>query len=265
MATPVAPESKSKGFIKRELNGATFLTLEHIAHMALVVVVSGLIVSGLGAAFSLWFGAGGMSQALLGDASLLLGGMGGKTLEATMALGVVAALLVLVPALVILDRRTRAEWHKRPGYAGRLAYKVPVYGALAVLAAILIVLKIQLVYVIISSLAFIGVQGAQIGDMYLHSFIPTLIAYAVFGAAAWYVFNLAKGRDNGRLFSLAKAVGGGVLAVALFITALVALHDGKNDTTLPATRGESDGSTTQPAEPSYDEDYYRDLLEKYYQ
>lgn len=260
MATPVAPESKSKGFIKRELNGASFLTLEHIGHMALVVIVSGLIVSGLGAAFSLWFGLGGMSQTIFGSTSALLGA-GGKTLEATMALGVVAALLVLVPALAILDRRTRAEWHKRPGYAGRLAYKVPVYAALAVLAIILVALKIQMLYVIISSLAFIGVQGAQIGDMYLHSFIPALIAYAVFGAAAWYVFNLAKGRDNGRLFSMAKVIGGGVLAVALFITALVALHDTKATTPEPTTRGTSPSMT----EPSYDEDYYRDLLEKYYE
>lgn len=261
MATPVAPESKGKGFIQRELNGATFLTLEHAAHMALVVIVSGLIVSGIGAAFSLWFGAAGMSHAFLGDAAALLGGVSSKTLEATMALGVVAALLVLVPALVILDRRTRAEWHKRPGYAGRLAYKVPVYTALAVLAAILVALKIQMLYVVIASLAFIGVEGAQIGDMYVQSFIPALIAYAVFIAAAWYVFNLAKGRDNGRLFSLAKAFGGGVLAIALFITALVALHDGKSDTTLPTTRDDSPSTV----EPSYDEDYYRDLLEKYYQ
>jgi hypothetical protein len=264
MAAPVAPEAKGKGFIARELNGASFLTLEHIGHMALVVIVSGLIVSGIGAAFSMWFGTAGVSHAFLGDAASLLGGMGTKTLEATMALGIVAALIVLVPALVILDRRTRAEWHKRPGYAGRLAYKVPVYTALAALAAVLVTLKIQMLYVVISSLAFIGVQGAEIGDMYMQSFIPALIAYAVFGVAAWYVFNLAKGRDNGRLFSLAKAVGGGILAVALFITSLVILHDTKTDTTVPSVREEGSRST-QPTEPTYDEDYYRELLDKYYQ
>jgi len=256
MATPapVAPESKGKSFIKRELSGATFLTLEHVGHMALVVVVSVLVLSGLCSALSTWFGTNGMaSTMLIGSAGMAGGGLM-RAFESSVSLGIIAALVVLVPALVILDRRTRAEWNKRRGYAGRLAYKVPVYTALAVLGVLLVASKIQALYIIISSLAYIGVSGAPIADMYVGNFIPALLGIAVFGAAAWYVFNLAKGRDYGRKFSFATTVVGVAVVLTLFITSLVVLHDGTK------TYGpERDATTT----PMYDENYYQDLLNQY--
>ena len=260
-STPVAPVAKSKGFIKRELNGATFLTLEHIGHMALVVIVSGLVLSGILSAMSMWFGTAGMGSALTGGTVGLLGAAASSAVEGALSLGVVAALLVLVPLLVILDRRTRAEWHKRPGFAGRLAYKVPVYTALAVLATAIIACKIQMLYVVLSSLAFIGVSGAPIGSLYIDHFIPALLGVVVFGAAAWYLFTLAKGRDHGRTFSMAVAVLAGVVSVALFITTLVVLHDDTKSFTRPGVQIDPAPSTT----PSYDEEYYRDLMKKYYQ
>ena len=257
MAAPVAPQSNGKNFLQRELNGSTFLTLEHIGHMALVVLVPVLLLAGFGAAFSMWFGTPGMAYTLMGGASLL-GPASMSMLTGALSLSVVAALLVLVPALVVLDRRTRAEWHKRPGFAGRLAYKVPVYTALAVLGALIVACKIQMIYVLIASLAFIGVQGAPIGSMYVNSFIPALLGLLVFGGAAWYVFTLAKGRDNGRRFSLIAAVLGAVVSAALFITTLVVLHDGKGyNGGVQIDRGSG-------REPAYDTEYYRDLLDKYY-
>src|SRR5688572_14928284 len=94
--TPVAPIAKNKGFIKRELNGATFLTLEHVGHMVLVVVVAGLVLSGVLSAMSMWFGAAGMGSVLIsGTASL--GAAASSAMEGAMSLGIVAALLVLVP------------------------------------------------------------------------------------------------------------------------------------------------------------------------
>ena len=259
MATsaPVAPESNGKSFIKRELNGATFLTLEHIGHMALVVVVSGLILSGICSALSMWFGTNGMASTMFLGSAGVLGGAGLQALESSLSLGIVAALVVLVPALVILDRRTRAEWNKRRGFAGRLAYKVPVYGALAVLGILLVASKIQALYVIIASLAYVGVPGVPIADMYVGNFIPAVLGMAVFGGTLWYVFNLAKGRDYGRKFSMLAAVVGVVVAVALFITSLVVMHDGTKD----FTPSHIDSSMQQA--PSYDEDYYRDLIDKY--
>jgi len=259
MATPapVAPESNSKSFIKRELNGATFLTLEHVGHMALVVVVSMLVLSGICSAFGMWFGTNAMASTMfLGSTGALGGGL--QAHESFMALGVVAALLVLLPALVILDRRTRAEWNKRRGYAGRLAYKAPVYGALGALGLLFVASKIQALYVIIMSLAYIGVSGAPIGSMYVGNFIPALLGMAVFGAAMWYVFNLAKGRDYGRKFSMMATAIGGAVVLALFITSLVVLHDGSES----AAPKRTSGSQTMPM-PTYNEDYYRDLLENY--
>jgi divalent metal cation (Fe/Co/Zn/Cd) transporter len=258
--TPVAPVAKSKGFIKRELNGATFLTLEHIGHMALVVIVSGLVLSGIMSALSMWFGTAGMSSALMGGARL---GVASSAVEGALSLGVVAALLVLVPLLVILDRRTRAEWNKRPGFAGRLAYKVPVYSALAVLAAAVVACKIQMLYVILSSLAFIGVSGAPIGSLYVDHFVPALLGAIVFGAAGWYLFTLAKGRDHGRTFSMAAAVLAGAVSIALFITTLVVLHDGTKSFSNPSVELDPGAPTTNT--PTYDEEYYRDLMDKYYQ
>lgn len=259
---PVAPKMGGKGFITRELNGATFLTLEHIAHMALVVVVTCLVLSGVLAAMSMWFGTSGMAS-LMGSTGMMLGGAGAKAMEGALSLGVVAALLVLVPALVILDRRTRAEWHKRAGFAGRLAYKVPVYSALAVLAIIEVAFFIQMLYVVITSLALIGVKGAPIGSMYVEMFIPALIGYALFSAACWYVFLLAKGRDNGKLFSMIMGGLGIVVAVALFITTVVVLHENNDGfNTTPSTTPSLNMPRTDR---TYDEDYYRDLLDKYYQ
>jgi len=261
-STPVAPIAKNKGFIKRELNGATFLTLEHIGHMALVVIVSGLVLSGILSAMSMWFGTAGMSSALTGGSVGILGAAASSAVEGALSLGVVAALIVLVPLLVLLDRRTRAEWHKRPGFAGRLAYKVPVYTALSVLAAAIVACKIQMLYVILSSLAFIGVTGAPIGSLYVDHFVPALLGVAVFGAAAWYLFALAKGRDHGRTFSMAAGVLAGVVSLALFITTLVVLHDGNKSFKTPGVRTDPAPAVDLPA---YDEEYYRDLMKKYYQ
>lgn len=256
MAAPIAPQRSGKGFLKRELNGATFLTLEHIGHMVLVVAVPALVLAGITAAMSMWFGMPGMATMLMGGSSQLLGAST-AAVEGAMSLSVVAALVILVPLLVLLDRRTRAEWHKRPGFAGRLAYKVPVYTALAALVTFVVACKINMLYVVIASLAFIGVQGAPIGDMYVNSFVPSLLGLLVFSAAAWYLFTLAKGRDNGRLFSVVAAVAGAAVSLALFITTLVVAHDG--------TSRYNNGEQTGPGSSELDSDYYRDLIDKYYQ
>jgi hypothetical protein len=255
-STPVAPPTKHKGFVKRELNGATFLTLEHVAHMLLVVVVPAVVLTGIVAALSLWFGTPGMTMALIDGPASLLSGASLKAVEGAMSLGLVAALIILVPLLIILDRRTRAEWHKRPGFAGRLAYKVPVYTALAALGTLVVACKIQMLYVILSSLAFIGVPGAPISSMYVDNFIPALLGVLVFGGAGWYVFALAKGRDNGRLFSLLVGEAGAIVVVALFITTIAVLHD-SNSFNPPKV---------DPLPPTYiEDDAYRDLLDKYSQ
>jgi len=255
---PAAPATGGNAFIKRELNGSTFLTLEHIGHMALVVIIPMLILMGLYSAFSMWTGSAGIASAVL-STSPLVAASGFKMVEAVVALFVVAALLVLVPTLVILDRRTRAEWHKRAGYASRLAYKVPLYTAIGVLVASMVVVKIELIYIILTSLAFIGVPGSLIGSMYLQGFLPLILVQVVLAAATWYLFKLAKGQDNGRMFSMIAAGVSLITVVALFITSLTVLHSTSN-VVQPGSSGSSSKSDS-----IYNSQYYQDLLNKYNQ
>lgn len=251
---PVAAKTGGSSFIKRELSGATFLTLEHVAHMVLVVVVTALLSLGIMNAIALWTGdTGALATSVFGSWTSV-GGSAASYTQANASMMVVASLVVLVPLLVVLDRRTRAEWHKRSGYAGRLAYKMPVYAALGVLATVKVMAVVSMLTVVLSSLALIGVNGSGVGNMYLYEFLPALLSAILFGAAAWYLFRLAKGTDLGRTFSMAVAGLSALLVVALFITATVAFHKKPETHTLPA-----------PATDSYDSDYYQDLLDKYYQ
>lgn len=245
---PITPATGGESFVHRELNGATFLTLEHVAHMALVVVVSALILAGIMAALTMWAGLPSVINSLT-----LFSGSSVHVMDAVMALAVVAALLVLAPALLVLDRRTRAEWHKRPGYAGRLAYKVPVYTALAILGVLTVGSVIEMIYVVITSLAFIGMANAPISTMYLDTFLPAAISFVVFAATAWYVFNLAKGRDYGKKFSMAVGAISIAAVVSLFITSLTVLHSGDNSFSAPSP------STIDPYSSSSSH-YYQDLL-----
>ncbi len=229
---PAVIPSAGGQFLKRELNGATFLSLEHLGHMLLVVVVAALLAMGISMAISIWTGASAMGASMMGGLGLIASG-GVAYLQAMAAVGIVAALVVLVPLLVVLDRRTRAEWMKRRGYSGRMAYKVPVYLALGLLVSAKLIADICMVSVVISSLVQIGVPDAQIGSLYLTQFVPALIAAVVFGMAAWYVFKLAKGRDMGRQFAAFMAVLSTALVIALLITAVTVLRAKDATPTMP--------------------------------
>lgn len=217
-AEPAVPAA-SEGFVKREFNGASFLGLEHIGHMALVVIVPGIILSGLTTAFTMWFGLGSFSP--VPDIAYF----GGTWISALMAIGLVAALLILAPLQALLGRRSRREWHKRPAFVGRLAYKVPVYGALAAATAAVIWFKIQLLSVILATLAFIGVPDAPFASMYGSTFLPAFIGLLLYASVWWYIFRLVKGQDYGRLFDVGVGVVSTLVVIALFITAAVKLHD----------------------------------------
>lgn len=222
-----SPKSSSESggaFIKRELNGATFLTLEHTLHMALVVIVPALLAVGIVAAIKMWTDGGQTAS----DVSVLVGGMLGSGIEYLTALGsisIVAALLVLVPSMILVERRTRAEWLKRPGYTSRLAYKAPVYTAIGILVVLIALAKIAILAVIIKSLVFIGVENADVGAMYRDEFMPALIGLILFTGAGWYAFRLAKGRDYGRTFSSLTTLLTAVVVVALLITSATVIQD----------------------------------------
>jgi hypothetical protein len=219
----VSTEDVSTG-AARQLRGATFLTLEHIGYFMLVVLLPGLFLAGVAAALQLWGARTANSEPVpLGLSNIVTPGV-----NTAGALALVALLFVAVPLLYCLRRRIGAEYAKRPGYTGRVAYKLPVYTALALLITATLGTFTTMLYVFLSSLALIGVSGANVGEMYLAQFIPALLGFVIFGATAWYVLWFAKGRDMSRLFVQIAGVIGGIMVIALFVTALTVNHDAKN-------------------------------------
>lgn len=230
----VPATSSGNSFWKREFNGATFLSLEHAAHMALVVVIAFMFSVGTVMAISLWTGNSGVLTAL--GTWPTIGGPAASWSEANAAVSVVATLAVLVPLFVVLDRRTRAEWAKRPGYASRLAYKLPLYIALGAVIVAKVCAVIHMLTVVLTSLAVVGVKGSGVGEMYLYQFLPAAIAAVIFTGAGWYLFRLAKGIDIGRSYSIATALCSIILAVALFVTAVIVLQTPSTTNTMPESR-----------------------------
>lgn len=218
--------------VARQLSGTSFLTLEHVGYFVLVVLMPSLLLLGASTALQLWQG-GGSSSAGAGSASTFLPLSYTvepimRYVDTTVAIGLSAAFLVLAPLMYVLRRRTASEYAKRPGYSGRVAYKIPVYTALALLAAQTVGAFVSMLGVFLNSLVNIGVKGADIGAMYTTQFVPALLAFVVFGLAAWYVMWFAKGRDLSKPFVGGVSLLATVLTIALFVTTLTLNHDTKN-------------------------------------
>jgi hypothetical protein len=234
-ATAVSTEDIQKN-LKRQLSGTSFLTLEHVGYFVLVVLLPVLLLAGATTAIQLWQN-GSTSSAV--DQSSMYSMMYSlqpvlRSVDTTAAISITAALLVLVPLMYVLRRRIAAEYGKRPGYTGRVGYKLPVYSALGVLAAMSAGSVVTMLGVFLNSLANIGVSGANIGEMYMQQFLPALLASAVFGLSCWYVGWFAKGKDTSRTFVGTVGVLAAALVIALFVTTLTLNHDTKSSTTSPS-------------------------------
>lgn len=225
----ISTEDRKKT-VARQLNGTSFLTLEHVGYFALVVLLPSLLLVGVSTALQLW--QGGSAGASSGSTFLPLSYTVEpimRYVDTTVAIALSAAFLVLAPLMYVLRRRTAAEYVKRPGYTNRVAYKLPVYTALALLAAQTVGAFVSMLGVFLNSLVNIGVKGADIGGMYTSQFLPALLAFAVFGLSAWYVMWFAKGRDLSKTFVAGVSLLAAVLTIALFVTTLTLNHDSKNN------------------------------------
>lgn len=210
--------------LDRQLHGTAFLSLEHWSYMALVVIIPILLLAGFNAAMAIWTNRPeNLTQLGMMGAPLQM--MVDTPIVATFA--VLAALLVLSPLLFVFQRRTQAEIAKRPGYTQRVAYKLPVYGALVLLAICKTAALIGMVAVLLNALALIGVKNADISGLFTGLFLPALLAYVVFFAAGWYVFKLAKGKNYGPQFAFIVTWAAALMVVMLFTTAIMATHDKK--------------------------------------
>lgn len=204
--------------VNRQLHGTAFLSLEHWAYMVLVVLVPMLLIGGFQAALIIWSNEG-MEPLMV----MVMGGLAGHFFG-SLAVTFTAALVTTAPLLFVLQRRTEGELAKRPGYTQRVAYKLPIYGALAILAVLKTMMFISLLAAFLQSLTMIGVKGADIGGLYLTQFLPSLLALLVLGGASWYVLKLAKGVNKSRQFAFAILWLGALMAVTLFTTAIMASH-----------------------------------------
>jgi len=224
-AVSTSTDISPKSILERQLSGATFLTLEHVGYFILVTLMPGLLVFGALVALGMW--AHSNNDVIISITTLI--GPQSTAPDMAGAMFLVAALLVLAPLLYCLRRRLAAEYRKRPGYTGRVAYKLPIYSSLAVLITLKIVMVVSMLYVFLTSLASIGIRGADIGGMYLNQFLPALLGAVVFGASAWYVLQFAKGRDMSRRFVSAILLLSAAMVVALFVTTLTINHNPRSD------------------------------------
>jgi hypothetical protein len=211
----------------RQLNGTSFLTLEHIGYFVLVVLLPALLLAAALVAIQMWengnaANAGSGIMPLMYTLQPLM-----QYVDTSMAVHLTAGLVVMVPLMYVLRRRVAAEYGKRPGYESRVAYKLPVYAALALLAALTVGSFITMLGIFLNSLVSIGVSGVNIGHMYTGQFLPALLAFAVFGMAAWYVMWFAKGKDTSKMFVSVIGVLAAIMAVALLITTLTLNHQSK--------------------------------------
>jgi hypothetical protein len=216
--TSIKTPSVSTGDMQRQLHGTAFLSLEHWAYIVLAVLLPLLLLGGFHAAMAVWTNRGTDPIAALVSGGILTQFFGSLTVTFT------ALLLTLASLMFILQRRTEGEFAKRPDYKHRLAYKLPIYGGLAMLAIFKVISFCSLLAAFLESLTLIGVKGADIGGLYLTQFLPSLLALVVFAAAAWYLMRLAKGYDKSSLYSLVMLCVSVLLSVALFTTAVMAAH-----------------------------------------
>lgn len=220
MAKAMANESAG-AYLKRSLTGTTFLGLEHTLHKVVLVVVAGLVAAGLTNGLGMWFGetSSTLVESWLSNPLAQMNGVS--------ALMLVAALVVFAPWLVVLDRRVNAEMVKRPGFDRRVAYKLPLYTAMGVVALIKLAVSVTAVWVVLYSLATMGQVSAEaIGNLYRDQFVPAAIALVVFGSVGWYLLRLSQGREM-RRFNAMLAFVALVLAVALFVTATINIQNNR--------------------------------------
>ena len=224
-AATTSTENRAKT-AARQLNGTSFLTLEHVGYFVLVVLLPVLLLAGASTAMQLWQNTNSVTTGVFQPQAYIVGPVF-RPVDLSMGMMAAAALAVLAPLMYVLRRRIAAEYAKRPGYTSRVGYKLPVYSALGALAALTAGALIMMLSVFLNSLVSIGVSGVNIGTMYTQEFLPALLAFAVFGMAAWYTMWFAKGKDTSKMFVGVVLLLATIMAVTLLVTTLSVNHQNK--------------------------------------
>lgn len=216
-------------FWKRQTQGTAFLSLEHVAHMATVVITAVLTAAAANWLIVSWWGQSWSSAGLANHWPMLdlTGWLMGMPYS---AVGLAAALLMFSFMLWFLGSRTKSEWGKRLGYTKRTAYKVPIYTAMGILGLISFSAKIVMLAVLLTSISWLGMANApDQTNMYALQFLPALVTAVVASATFWHLVKMAKGHDKTMNWGMMKAALGVVLAVAMLVTYAVNLRQPTSD------------------------------------
>ena len=225
----VAPQQYAvyqQAYVDPNKGKAKWLTFEYALSMGSLVLAALLVVSALTAVFGGWAGQG--SAVSHNGTSWLLGLFSVTMVTPATGLVVttVAAVLLSVVALIGFGRVSKAL-PDREGYTKRVAYKTVTYSALAALVVPALALVAKLVGILVSSLLFIGVDGAGevYKSLYLAEFLPYLLGLAVLAAAAFFVGKIINGYNTSKTVSFIVLGVASALLIASAITVAVQVRD----------------------------------------
>lgn len=189
-----------------------FLTLKYLgasASVVLSVVAFSNVVQSL---FFLWTRAGSG----YGLGSYIFSGYQGMVTNALLTL-----VFALIAWLVFIN--VSKSISARTDYLNTLAYVLITNAMLGALILITLLGLVNLVSVLLSSLALIG-SGADIGAMYLGTFLPQLVSSALAGFATFAAYKIAKGKNLSSILGIVLVSVAGAALIAVIITVAVQSH-----------------------------------------
>lgn len=228
-ATNLQPQQYAvyqQAYVDPNKGKAKWLTFEYALSMGSLVLAALLTTSMLTAVFGGWAGKG--SAVAHSGTSWLMGLFSVNMITPATGLVVtsVAAVLLSVVALIGFGRVSKAL-PDREGYTKRAAYKVITYSALAALVLPVLALVAKLIGILVSSLLFIGINGAGevYKTLYLVEFLPYLLSLGVLAAVAFLVGKIVNGHNTSKTVSLIVLGVASALLIASAITVAVQVRD----------------------------------------
>ena len=131
-------------------------------------------------------------------------------------------ILALFP--VVFFPRFKRALADRPEFTSRLAYRLPLYVAFAMIFFASLYMAAHLIAIIVSSLLLIGVNSVSIGDLYLQQFLPLVAALGLTGFVGYLLFAIIKGKDVSKLLAWVVFGATAALTFAVLLSATINVH-----------------------------------------
>lgn len=186
-----------------------FITLKYLGAALSATLAVMTSIAAIWKLIGLWSGSGLSTSPLAGPLGLI--GISSDLIAVS-----IAAVIFSVLAFFLYRWATKAI-AGRVSYLETTPYRVITNGFVAVMAMIAVLLTVDVLTVLISSLLLIG-KSVDIGHIYLTQFLPSLVGLAVAGFAALMGYQIAKGRNKSFLLTLVTMSLAGAILVAVCIT-----------------------------------------------